>query len=79
MTLHNILQGVSTSECEWLLPPRKARQQFGHSVPESRKRRELLEEFLFWYFDQFLLPLLKVCTFIYKLHLDSNAYRLRFT
>ena len=25
-----------------------------------RKRRELLEEFVFWYFDGFLVPLLKV-------------------
>ena len=30
------------------------------SVTDSLKRRELSEEFLFWYFDGFLIPLLKV-------------------
>ena len=30
------------------------------SVTDALKRRELLEEFIFWYFDTFLIPLLKV-------------------
>lgn len=30
------------------------------SVSDSLKRRELLEEFLFWYFDSFISLLLKV-------------------
>jgi telomerase reverse transcriptase len=29
-------------------------------VTDSLKRRELLEEFIFWYFDSFVLPLLRV-------------------
>lgn len=37
-----------------------ARQQTRVSVSDALKRRELLEEFLFWYFDSFLIPLLKV-------------------
>ena len=28
---------------------------------DSIKRRELVEEFLYWYFNSFLIPLLKVC------------------
>lgn len=32
------------------------------SVTDALKRRELLEEFIFWYFDSFLIPLLKVTT-----------------
>lgn len=37
-----------------------AHKQTRVSVSDSLKRRELLEEFLFWYFDSFLLQLLKV-------------------
>lgn len=29
-------------------------------VSDAKKRRELLEDFLFWYFDGFVSPLLKV-------------------
>lgn len=62
LTLHYILQGFSTSECEWLMPPgQAARRHTRVSVNDGLKRRELLEEFLFWYFDSFILPLLKVC------------------
>jgi len=61
LTLHHILQGFSTSACEWLMPPgRAAQHQSRVSVSDALKRRELLEDFLFWYFDSFLLPLLKV-------------------
>ena len=44
-------------ECDWLAPdsaqPRVA-------LTDALKRRELLEDFLFWYFDSFLIPLLRV-------------------
>lgn len=61
LTLHTIMQGMSTSECEWLLPPQKAKQRhLCQSEAEMLKRKELLQEFLFWYFDQFVLQLLKV-------------------
>jgi telomerase reverse transcriptase len=60
-SLHFLLQGFSTADCEWLMPPgEKAREQGRVCVSDSLKRRELLEEFMFWYFDGFLMPLLKV-------------------
>jgi telomerase reverse transcriptase len=62
LTLHHVLQGFITSECDWLMPPgENAIKQRRVSVTDSLKRRELLEEFLFWYFDSFLFPLLRVC------------------
>ena len=61
ITLHRILQGFSTSECDWLMPPGP---QLRVSVSDAQKRRELLEEFLFWYFDGFIFPLLKVSIMI---------------
>ena len=62
MNLHNTIQGFSTSECDWLLPrgKRGSVHHLNQSMAEMKKRRELLEEFLFWYFDQFLIPLLRV-------------------
>jgi len=41
-------------------PGEKAKAQGRVSVSDSLKRRELLEDFMFWYFDGFLMPLLKV-------------------
>lgn len=61
LTLHRNLQGFSTSACDWLFPPGGgARKQIRVSVSDALKRGELLEEFIFWYFDSFVLPLLKV-------------------
>ena len=39
---------------------KRAHTQGRVSVSDALKRRELLEEFMFWYFDGFLMPLLKV-------------------
>lgn len=33
------------------------------NVTDSLKRREIFEEFVFWYFNSFLLPLLSVSFF----------------
>ena len=61
LTVHQIMQGLSTTECEWLaLHKSTSELQKNISVSDSLKRRELLEEFLFWYFSSFLLPLLRV-------------------
>ena len=32
-----------------------------HSVSDALKRRELLEDFMYWFYESFILPLLKVC------------------
>jgi hypothetical protein len=63
LSLHHVLQGFSTAECDWLIPPGAAAlHQPRVSVTDSLKRRELLEEFMFWYFDSFVIPLIKVST-----------------
>lgn len=73
-TLHRLLQGFSTSDCEWLMPPgHKAQVQGRVCVSDSLKRRELLEEFMFWYFDGFIMPLLKTTFYI----TESSAFRNR--
>lgn len=61
LSLHYILQKFSTADCDWLMPPGPgARQQARVSVSDALKRRELMEDFLFWYFGSFVLPLLRV-------------------
>ncbi|CAA7267063.1 unnamed protein product [Cyclocybe aegerita] len=46
-------------------------QQGRVSVSDALKRRELLEDFLFWYFDSFVLPLLKTTFYV----TESSALR----
>ncbi|SCV70113.1 BQ2448_1507 [Microbotryum intermedium] len=62
MSLHTLLQGFCVADCEWLLPlsstrPRN-RFQRAPSV-EMAKRRELLMEFLYWFFDGFIVDLVR--------------------
>lgn len=61
LSLHHILQGFNTTDCDWLIPPGVPGCYHGRvPVTDSLKRRELLEEFMFWYFDSFVIPLIKV-------------------
>jgi len=68
LSLHDVLQGFSSSDCDWLIPPGPgAKQQHRVCVSDAVKRKELLEEFLFWFFDSFLLPLVKVVKWFHAL------------
>ncbi|KAF7316755.1 Telomerase reverse transcriptase [Mycena chlorophos] len=71
LSLHNIMQGFNTSDCEWLMPPGSGARQTRVPVTDALKRRELLEEWLFWYFDSFLIPLLKTTFYV----TESSALR----
>src|SRR5437868_11525504 len=52
------MQGFSNSECDWLSPSNT--DQVRVPVTDTMKRRELLEDFLYWFFDSFVLSLLQV-------------------
>ncbi|KAL4243808.1 Telomerase reverse transcriptase [Abortiporus biennis] len=72
LTVHRILQGFMTSECDWLMPDgSKAMKQLRVSVTDSLKRTELLQDFIFWYFDGFLIPLLRTTFYV----TESSAFR----
>lgn len=60
LSLHHVLQRFSSSDCEWLMPPGDGHEQKRVSLSDASKRRELLEDFLFWFFDSFLISLLRV-------------------
>lgn len=60
-TLHNLLQGFRISDCEWLMPDSPgAHKQARVSVSDTLKRLELLQDFIYWYFASFLIPLIRV-------------------
>ncbi|KAG6908673.1 hypothetical protein DXG01_003687 [Tephrocybe rancida] len=74
VTLHHVVQGFGTSSCDWLMPPGDgARQQSRVAVSDALKRRELLEDFIFWYFDSFVSNLLKTNFYI----TETSAFRNR--
>ena len=60
LNLHLILQGFSLSDCDWLLPVGNRAQMQRSNSQEDKKRRELLHEFIYWYFECFLIHLLRV-------------------
>ncbi|KAK7050869.1 Telomerase reverse transcriptase [Paramarasmius palmivorus] len=71
ITLHHALQDFSTSACEWLMPPGDGKNQMRVPVTDTLKRRELLEDFLFWFFDSFIVSLLRTTFYV----TESAAYR----
>ncbi|KAJ8494766.1 hypothetical protein ONZ51_g2140 [Trametes cubensis] len=72
LSLHQVLQNFQTTDCDWLIPPGEGMQhQARVSLSDSLKRRELLEEFLFWYFDSFIIPLMKTTFYV----TESSAFR----
>jgi RNA-binding protein of telomerase ribonucleoprotein complex len=57
MSLHDIMQGLSTTGCRWTASSSASSSHIPAS--DSLKRRELLEEFIIWYFGSFVAPLLR--------------------
>ncbi|KAG9006699.1 hypothetical protein FRB93_008431 [Tulasnella sp. JGI-2019a] len=70
-TLHTVLQGLSLHDCDWLVPDGTRAQSQRSTPSDDMKRRELLHEFIYWFFDSFLTPLLKTTFYI----TESSAFR----
>ena len=66
-SVHQILQGFKPNDCLWLAA---GAQGTKISVDESIKRKDLIHELVYWFFDSFLVPLLKVG---YRFLLLSNS------
>ncbi|GJE88721.1 telomerase reverse transcriptase [Phanerochaete sordida] len=72
LTLHHLLRRLRTSDCAWLascVSPRQTRV----AVSDALKRQALLADFVFWFFDGFLLPLLRAHFYV----TESGAFRNR--
>ena len=73
LSLHHVLQDIRISECKWLELERADDKSKKHTnVTESLKRRQIFEEFVFWYFNSFLLPLLSV-SFLFSITFCTEA------
>jgi telomerase reverse transcriptase len=74
-SLHHFIQGIKTSQIPWLYSQKHdAAASERHITPNNaEKARELLSEFVFWYTDSFVLPLLKTTFYI----TESSAFRNR--
>lgn len=62
-TLHTVLQKFSVESCDWLLLESSSKPSNIHQKPnavEMSKRREILGEFLYWFFDSFVMDIAKV-------------------
>ncbi|KAK4054671.1 Telomerase reverse transcriptase [Microbotryomycetes sp. JL221] len=67
MSVHTILQGFCVSDCDWLRPRSSSNSNNHHqpiSTIETTKRLELLQEFIFWFIDGFLMSLLRTCFYV---------------
>ncbi|KAG8975768.1 hypothetical protein FRB90_009409, partial [Tulasnella sp. 427] len=70
-TLHSLLQGFSIADCDWLMPISAKAQAHGQPASDDLKKRELLNELVYWLFDSFISSLLKTTFYI----TESGAYR----
>ncbi|KAK5108265.1 hypothetical protein LTR62_008649 [Meristemomyces frigidus] len=58
MSMHDVMQGISLNDVEWLVPPGVDREA-KVSRTDLHKRRELMCELLYYLFDSFLIPLIR--------------------
>ncbi|KAG8870325.1 hypothetical protein FRB97_009861 [Tulasnella sp. 331] len=70
-TLHTVLQGLCLHDFDWLMPEGVRAQGQRSTASDDMKRRELLHEFIYWFFDSFLVPLLKTTFYV----TESSAFR----
>lgn len=64
-TLHTVLQKFRVESCDWLRSDSSSKASNVDQKPnavEMSKRREILAEFLYWFFDSFVMDIAKVST-----------------
>ncbi|GAA6062681.1 hypothetical protein JCM10212_002504 [Sporobolomyces blumeae] len=67
ITLHSLLRGFSILSCEWLAPKPATTSESGPkgaALTDLEKRKELVGEFLFWFFDSFLTELIRTTFYV---------------
>ena len=63
LSLHYVLHGFKMGDCSWLQDSRLQEKECRVThIPKtaSKKQVEILHEFVYWLFEGFLIPLLKV-------------------
>ncbi|OHE97841.1 telomerase reverse transcriptase [Colletotrichum orchidophilum] len=74
MSLSELADGLRTTSMEWLAPPALKGQKA--SLTDTKKRLEIMNEFLYYLFDSLLIPLLR--SNFYITESSSHRYRLFF-
>ncbi|GAA5992398.1 hypothetical protein JCM10908_000464, partial [Rhodotorula pacifica] len=68
ISLHALLQGFSVLDCEWLGSPRRASnktsEQPRSTAADMAKQLELLSEFMYWFFDSFIIDLVRTAFYV---------------
>ncbi|BGP16855.1 Telomerase reverse transcriptase [Rhodosporidiobolus nylandii] len=66
-SVHALLQSFSVLDCDWLAPPSSSNKENRQQKPNStdlEKRQELLADFLFWFFDGFVVDLVRTAFYV---------------
>ncbi|KAG0659712.1 hypothetical protein C6P46_005071 [Rhodotorula mucilaginosa] len=69
VSLHALLQGFSVLDCEWLSTKNRSSkagpvQQQRSTAADMGKRLELLSEFMYWFFDSFIIDLVRTSFYV---------------
>lgn len=67
--MHTLVQKFCIADCDWLQPASASKERNRKQKPnqvEIEKRRELLQEFLYWFIDGFVMDLAKVRVFLHE-------------
>ncbi|KAF2969504.1 hypothetical protein GQX73_g4071 [Xylaria multiplex] len=74
IALHELTQGLKMIDIDWLTPPQLVGNKT--SLTDIQKRREILNEFLYFLFDSILIPLVR--SNFYVTESNTDKYRVFF-
>ncbi|GJN91088.1 hypothetical protein Rhopal_004105-T1 [Rhodotorula paludigena] len=63
-SLHVLMQGFSVLDCDWLAGGTGGGKGQRVTAADMEKRRELLGEFLYWFFDGFVIDLIRTSFYV---------------
>ncbi|BGP25246.1 Telomerase reverse transcriptase [Rhodotorula toruloides] len=63
-SLHALLQGMVVLDCDWLAPASSASRSQRPTAADMQKRQELLGEFMYWFFDSFVIDLVRTAFYV---------------
>lgn len=59
MSMHQVMQGIKLENISWLQGKQNSKSR--PSITNLQRRREILQAFLLWLFDAFIVDLIRVC------------------
>ncbi|WFD36557.1 RNA-directed DNA polymerase [Malassezia cuniculi] len=72
-SLHDAMQGFRVNDCEWARAPGRAAQNQRATAAEQQKRTQLVSAWVFWLFEELVIPLLRTTFYA----TESHSTRLR--